>query len=176
MTAAILLSLPLLAGQTPAFEPTGEIIIPGVSSAAWDGERIIGPRVNLTAREGGGWAGDILTQSVDLVVTDSRVSGPNFEIFIEADKEKGKGSLRGNVFGRRFSLEYGVKDLTGRVGSCSFDLKRQKMGGWIGQAACGRTGTMPNLVRMQVKLLGNADAPAPPTPQFSLALVAVMPG
>jgi len=176
MTPAILLVLPLLAGQTPTFEPAGEIIIPGASSAAWDGERIVGPRINLTAREGGGWAGDILTQNVDLTVTDTRVTGPNFEIFVESDKEKGKGSVRGNVFGRRFSLEYGAKEFTGRVGACSYDLKRQKVGGWSGQAACGQSGTMSNVVRVQIKLLGNADAPAPPMPQFALALVAVMPG
>lgn len=176
MTPVIPLMLSLLAGQSPSFEATGEIIIPGASSAAWDGERIVGPRVNLTAREGGGWAGDILSQSVDLAVDGGKVSGPNFELFVEFDKAKGKGSLRGTVFGRRFSLEYGSKEFTGRVGSCSYDLTRQKIGGYTGQVACGRSGTLPNVARLQVKLIGEAEAPVPPMPQFALALVSVLPG
>ena len=176
MTAAILLTLPLLAGQAPAFEPTGEIIIPGAASAAWDGERIVGPRINLTAREGGGWAGDILTQNVDLTATESRVSGPNFELYIETDKAKARTTLRGNVFGRRINLEFGAREFTGRVGSCSYDLTRQKVGGYGGQVACGRSGTMPSVVRIQIKLLGGADVPVPPMPQFALALVSAIPG
>jgi hypothetical protein len=175
MKGALLLAL-LLAAPARAFEATGEVRLglsgPG-SSAAFDEGRVAGPNVNLTRIEGGAWAGDIRGQNVALQVTGSRLSAPNFEVTLERSGQA--TAVRGNVFGRRYHLDATPQGLRGRVGYCSVDLERRRSGLLTGQIGCMRDGRLPVVTRATMKLLGQAGDPAPPLPQFALALIAIFP-
>jgi hypothetical protein len=167
----------LLAAPAGAFDATGEIFLsaggPG-ASAAFDEDRVVGPNVNLTRMEGGAWTGDLRGQNVALEVTDKHIRGPNFEVFLEHEKKV--TSLRGNVFGRRYNLEWGEKGLSGRVGNCSLDLVRKRNGMVAGQIGCMRSdGGVPVVTAVNVKFIGQAGQVEPPLPQFAFALLAVVP-
>jgi hypothetical protein len=170
-----LLALALLASPALAFEPTGEVLFRGGSSASFDGERIVGPTVNLTLAEGGYWTGDILGENVDLTVSPDRIRGPNIELVIQTSKDT--TTVRGNAFGRRINLEYGPRGLSGRVGTCNYDFKRLRDGGFGGNVGCMSPGSsLPRVGSTGLRLVGQAALPSPPQPQFAIALVATLPG
>jgi hypothetical protein len=170
-----LLVLALAASPALAFEPTGEVLFNGGSSASFDAERIVGPTVNLTLAEGGYWTGDILGENVDLDVSGDRIRGPNIELVIERNKDA--TTVRGNAFGRRINLEYGPRRLTGRVGSCNYDLKRTRDGGFGGNVGCMPPGAaLPRVTSSGLRLVGQASQVAPPQPQFAIALLTTLPG
>lgn len=179
MRGILLLPLALLSAAPTwarAFESTGEVRLAAGgrgASAAFDATRVVGPAVNLTQTAGGTWSGDLHGQSVALEVTDRRISAPNVELFVET--AGGVTSVRGNLFGRRYSLEYGPKKLAGRTGACAVDLKRTRQGNLAGTTGCTGPRRTPTVTRTFVKLLGQARDPAPPFPQFVLALLAVLP-
>src|SRR5690242_902387 len=99
--AALLLS-PLggAAQDRPPFEATGELRFHGYgsvgTSAAFDGERLVGPTVNLTRREDGTWGGDLAGQNMDLEVTERRVSGPNVSLALS--QKDGRTEVEGLFF------------------------------------------------------------------------------
>ncbi len=179
MRGTVLIPLALLA-VTPirarAFEPTGEVRLAAGgrgASAAFDATRVVGPAVNLTQTAGGTWSGDLHGRSVALEVTDRRISAPNVELFVES--AGAVTTVRGNLFGRHYSLRYGPKKLTGRAGGCAVDLARTKRGNFAGTTGCTGPRRLPIVTRTFVRLLGQARDPAPPYPQFALALLAVLP-
>jgi hypothetical protein len=131
--------------------------------------------VNLTRREGGGWAGDIAGQNVSLEVSDRRVSGANVDLHLVA--EAGKRTVRGNFFGQRLWLEYSGKKLSGRFGDCSLSLQQRRAGVLEGDVGCiERAGTLPRTAHAILQLAGDAARPEPPMPQFALALLALLTG
>lgn len=178
LAVTILLATPLAgAAQSPPFQATGEIYFLGFGGAgggaSYSDDRIIGPTVNLTRREDGGWAGDLLGQNVDLLVTPTRLSAPNFDVHLER-----KGDLliiRGNVFGQHFSVEMTPKALSGRSGNCSFDLARREPGLLRGSIGCmTRRSSLPSTGSGTLKLAGDAAGREPSLPQLALAFIAVL--
>ena len=175
-TVLLLALLSAAPARAQAFESTGEVRLAAGgrgASAAFDATRVVGPAVNLAQTAGGAWSGDLHGQNVALEVTDRRISAPNVELFVET--AGGVTTVRGNLFGRRYSLEYGPKKLAGRAGACSVDLKRTRQGNLAGTTGCTGPRRQPTVTRTFVKLLGQARDPAPPYPQFVLALLAVLP-
>jgi len=175
MTPALLLSLLLTAPGDP-FVATGEVLLEAggsSSSAAFDAGRVVGPRVNLTRMEGGGWSGQFRQHPVALVVSDTHLAAPNLDLYLE---RTGDGlAIRGHAFGRRYSLVYGPKGLTGRAGACSVDLKVTPEGPLSGEIGCPRDGRLPSVSHAALKLQGQAGQPSPPMPQLALALLSVFP-
>jgi hypothetical protein len=169
----------LLAVPAAAYDPTGELTFRVRGSvgtgASFDAERLVGPTVNLTRQEGGGWAGDIAGQNVRLEVTDRRVSGANVDLHLAAEGRK--RMVRGNFFGQRLWLEYTGKKLSGRVGDCSLSLSQRRAGLLEGDIGClERAGSLPRTAHAILQLAGDAAQPDPPMPQFALALVALLAG
>lgn len=176
--ATILLSPLSAAAQQPQFEPTGELRFHGYgsvgSSAAFDGRRVIGPTVNLTLREDGTWGGDLVGQNMDLEVSEKRVSGPN--VSLSVSQKGGRTAVEGLFYNQQFRVTMDAKRLHGRFGECSFDLVRKKGGAYQGDVGCLRRGaTFPSASKATLSLIGTAADPAPPMPQFALALVAILP-
>ncbi len=176
--AAVLLSALPAAAQAPPFEPTGELRLHGYgavgSSASWNGERLVGPTVNLTRREDGTWAGDLAGQDLDLEVSDRRVTGPNVSLTLT--QKGGRTEVEGLFFNQRFRATLDGKRLHGRFGECSFDMIRRRGGPFQGNLGCLRSGaSFPTSARATLSLIGTAADAAPPLPQFALALVAILP-
>lgn len=161
--------------QSPSFQPAGEILfVPWGSTGAgvsYSDDRIVGPNVNLTRRDDGGWAGDLMGQNVDLSVTPTRLSGPNFDVHIESKGDELR--VRGNAFGVHVSVEVDPKRIAGRSGNCSFDLTRRMPGVFRGEVGCASPrAILPSTGTATLKLAGNAAAREPSLPQFALALLA----
>jgi hypothetical protein len=162
-----------------AYEPTGEVSFNAGgrgTGASFDEERIVGPAVNLSLMEGGAWSGDLLGNTVDLSVTPERITGSNVDLHVEK-LAKGETSVRGNLFGRRVTLETGRKGLQWRMGNCSLDLGRQKSGALQGGYGCvGGRSRLPSVTGASMRLTGRAGTPDAPYPQLVLALLAVLSG
>lgn len=175
---AALLTAPLAgAAQSVSFQATGEVFFLGWDSigsgASYSDDRVVGPNVNLTRREDGGWAGDLLGQNVDLTVTPTRLSAPNLDIHLE--RKGDELTVRGNLFGRHFNLEKTPKSVSGRSGNCSFDLSRRQPGVMRGGVGCTDPRSIfPATATGMLKLAGNAAEREPSLPQLALALIAVM--
>jgi hypothetical protein len=179
---AALAAFPLLvaspvAAQGPPFEPSGELRFHGLgflgTSASFDDERLIGPTVNLTRREDGTWAGDLAGQNMDLQVSERRVTGPNVSLTLA--QKGGRTEVEGLFFNQRFRMSVDAKRLHGRFGECSFDMVR-KRDAFRGDLGCLRAGaSFPSSSKATLTLIGTASQPAPPLPQFVLALVAILP-
>jgi hypothetical protein len=169
----------LLARPAFAFDPSGELLFVarGAQSAgaSFDAERLVGPTVNMSRRDDGGWAGDLGGENIDLEVSEHRLTGANVDIHL--DRSNDKTTVRGTYFGQRISLEFGPRAVTGRVGACSIDLERKRPGYYEGDVGCVTRGmTMPAIARATLKLAGLAAEVRPPMPQFALALISVLPG
>jgi hypothetical protein len=167
----------LLAGMAArAFDPTGEVIFSARGAigagASFDGERLVGPSVNLTRMEGGGWAGDLGGQNLHLTADGDKLYGPNVTLKYEKNK-KGDIRLQGSWYGTRFRVDIDGKKAHGRFGTCSLDLKQTAPGYYRGDVGCFR-GSMPLTSKASLKLLGQA-ATGDALPQLLLALVAVLP-
>jgi hypothetical protein len=178
LAVATLLAAPFAgAAQSPTLQATGEVYFlawgeVGVGISYGD-DRIVGPNVNLTRRDDGGWAGDLLGQNVDLMVTPTRLSAPNFDVHVE--RKADLLVVRGNVFGRRFSIEMTPKELSGRSGNCSFDLSRRGPGLLRGSVGCADPrSTFPSTGTSTLKLAGDAAQREPSLPQLALALIAAL--
>lgn len=180
LAAALLaaIALPAAAQQEAPFEATGELRFHGYgsigTSAAFDAHRLIGPTVNLTRRDDGTWGGDLAGQNMDLTVTPDRVSGPNVNLLLS--RKGDRTEVEGLFFNTRFRVSMSGKRLHGRFGDCSFDMTRRRDGSFNGEVGCIRRGaTFPVTTRATLSFIGQAAEPAPPQPQFALALLAVLP-
>lgn len=175
----------LFAPRALAFEPTGEVLFDARmgfhSTAAFDGERIVGPGVDL-ARADGGWKGTIEGGEAQLWPTRDGVSGdalvsdlPSSKITLHIERTKNSTVVTGLYFAAMARLEIGAKNVSGRVGNCSVDLDRKAPGVYEGDVGCTRRGAFPSVSRGTLRLVrGAADADAP-MPQLALALLAVLP-
>jgi len=176
-TLAALASL-LAAPAALAFDPSGEVtfgLAAGLGgSASFDGERVVGPAVNVSREDGAGWAGDIRGGDMVLEVTATRLKGAGVSIAL--DRKPGELHVEGILFGQRVRLELKQKTFTGRYGSCSFDLHRKGPGFYRGEVGCMREGTtIAATASATMRLTGEADTPEPPLPQMALALLAILP-
>lgn len=161
-----------------AFEPTGEVIFNGggvtAAGATFDGDRLVGPAVNLT-RDAGGWAGDLAGQNLHLLWQGKdKLVGPNVTVvFRKADN--GDVRIEGLWQGTRFRVDIDQKKARGRFGNCSLDMKQTAPGLFRGDIGCQR-GRIPQTAKGTLKLLGDAAKYQPDQlPQLALALIAVLP-
>jgi hypothetical protein len=173
-----LAAVPTFAEDQP-YEPTGEIrfVAYGAlsSGASWSAERVVGPAVNMTRREDGGWAGDLLGHDLSLNLDKDRLSGPNVNLLFS--QKGGKIAIEGLYYNQRVRISMDGKKLQGRMGECSYDLARTKSGTvFRGDVGCMRLGqSVPAAGKAGIELFGEAASPNPPLPQLALALVAILP-
>ncbi len=173
---AALAAAPAFAQETP-YEPTGEVRFHAGglgSGASFSADRVVGPSVNMTRREDGGWAGDLRGHDLDLRATDTRLMGPNVNLLFS---QKGdRVEVEGLFFNQRIRVKLDARKLEGRFGACSMDMARSKEGSTFrGDVGCLRAG-MPASGKGAIQLLGEAAGSKPPLPQLALALTAVLPG
>lgn len=173
VAAAVLAGVP-----AAAFEPTGEVVFHARgtigTSAAYDSDRVVGPVVNMTRQDGGGWAGDLLGENLDLAVTPTKASGPNVNLVFS--QKSGRTEIEGLFFGVRLRIEMDKKKLKGRFGTCSLDLARKGTSVFFGDLGCIRPGaSLPETAKATLELQGDAASDTPPLPQFALALIAALP-
>ncbi len=172
-------ALALVAGRpAAAFEPTGELMfLPrgGTGSgASFDADMVVGPAVNMVRQEGGGWAGDLDGNDVDLAVTEDHARGANVNLSFA--RKGGRTQIEGLFFGQRVRIELDAKKLRVRFGACSMELDRKRPGMFTGDVGCVRNRSiLPATARATLRLSGDAAAEAPPMPQFALALLAILP-
>jgi hypothetical protein len=180
--AALALALTALTRPAVAqdeYHATGEVRFHGGgigSGASFSPDRVVGPAVNMTRREDGGWAGDLVGQNLDLRADPGRLSGPNVNL-VYAQKG-GTITVEGLWFGRRVRFTLDPKKFEGRFGGCSFDMRHAKARGAVYQGDIGCVGRrgFPATAKGGVELLGDAAQANPPLQQLALALVAAMPG
>ncbi len=178
---AVLAALAAAGAGAPAlaFEPTGEMsFFPqgGVgSTASFDAQTVVGPIVNLTEQDGGGWAGDLDGENIDLALDDGHLTGVNVNLWLRT--RAGRTEIEGLFFGLRVHLELDGKRLKGRFGACSLDLARKRPGYYYGDVGCmsGRPQVLPTTAKATLQLSGEAAADRPPLPQFAFALLAILP-
>jgi hypothetical protein len=85
----------------PDFRATGEVLSRG-SSVAFNDWLVVGPKVNLTRRGDGTWAGDLGGTDVLLTPSDGRLSGASADLhFLSRD---GQLLVRGRVGGRDINV------------------------------------------------------------------------
>jgi len=178
--AAALLAGPRAAAQdSPPFEPTGELQFygwgPAGSGASFDGKRLVGSTVNLTRRDDGTWAGDLVGQNMNLKISQERITGANVNLHFT--QKGGRTGVEGLFFGARVRLELDGKRFRGRFGACSLDLRRKARAFFHGDVGCQRANAdFPASGKASLKLIGEAAEERPPLPQFALALLAILPG
>jgi hypothetical protein len=151
------------AGQVvPAeYVPNGEVAVMGANGATFDDWRVVGPRVNLTRRADGTWAGSILGEDVLLTPGEGTLSGPGGNLnFVRWGKDVlVQGSLGRRQFQIRFQPGPGYPYSGGGIlclgGPKSVDCTEARSQG-------------------NVMLRGQAAIPDAPMPQFGLALLATM--
>jgi hypothetical protein len=145
----------------PEFLAMGEIQAHD-RSAAFSDWRVVGPRVNMTRRDDGSWAGDLLGESYVLRPGEGQISGAGADVFfVRSGREV---IVRGILNARKFSIRVlpgeGIPTPAGIA--CRYD------GNLID---CDRKSAA---VRQGVEFRGQAARVAePPLPQFALALIAV---
>ncbi len=169
----------LLAPAALAFEPTGAVAFQasGASAGAnFDGERVVGPNVNVSREEeGAGWAGDLSGANMALEVSKEHLRGASISLALE--QKPGELKVEGLFFGQRVRLELTGKAFTGHYGNCSFDLAvaPKTPGLYRGDVGCMKRGVTPLTGKASMRLAGDAAAEAKPMPQLVLALLAVLP-
>jgi hypothetical protein len=177
--AAALLAVlaPSALAQSPEYEPTGEIRFRAGGlggGASFSADRVVGANVNMTRRDDGGWAGDLLGRDLDLHLDSDRLTGPNVNLGFS---QKGDAvSIEGLFFGQRVRLQLDLKKAQGRMGGCSLDMKHLKAAPvYRGSFGCmGANARFPTSGIADLQFYGDAAAEKPPLPQLTLALVATL--
>ncbi|MFO0585352.1 MAG: hypothetical protein U0229_23985 [Anaeromyxobacter sp.] len=181
--AALALALPA-AAQTATdsnFQATGEVrfrVQGGMStSASYNGVRVVGPAVNVSRRDDGTWAGDLLAGNLDLHTVegkdkDLKVEGAGFTLVQRQVKDGHE--LEGLYNGVRFRATIEAKRVKARFGNCSIDVEK-KGTVYRGDVGCLQEGQpLPVTGRAVLDLMGDALERGP-FPQLGLALMAVLP-
>lgn len=186
------LVLLLAAAATPAaaqegaapgpFEATGEIRfrVQGqiTTSASYNADRVVGPAVNVTRREDGTWAGDLLGENLDLHAADAKpqelkVEGAGFTL-VQRPLKGGGHELEGLFNGVRFRATVEPKRVKARFGNCSVDVSK-KGAVYRGDLGCLEPGqALPRTGSAVLDLMGDALERGP-FPQLGLALMSVLP-
>jgi len=163
--------------RAAAYDPTGELnfAVSGLAGggASFDGARVVGPVVNMSIQESGGWAGDLGHKDMELAVSPTRLSGAGVSLAL--GQKEGALTVEGLFFGQRVRLDLNQKTFTGRYGTCSFDLKRSRPGLYVGDVGCLRRHGFPSTGKATFRLTGQAGDLSAPLPQLPLALLAVLP-
>ena len=155
------------APQGVALTALGELVFSGGRSAAYDGYRVAGPRVNIAYSGNGTWAGDIEGRTVMVTAEAGKIKGPGGTLYVS--QEGDQLTIRGMWFQRSVSLQVSPRALKGRTGEMgpSFDFTRTAVNVMAGDTGVGRAG---------IELRGEAQqVPNVTMPQFVLALLAALP-
>jgi hypothetical protein len=145
------------AAPPAAFKPTGEVIFSssGISGGStFDATRVVGPRVNMSQRGDGSWAGTLQDGSVDASLYPNRLAG--VDLTLTQEKKPDGVIITGQYQGRILRFEVDSQKFVARTPNRSFTLTKNGEGTY-GSGA--------------LKLTGDAALPNPPWPQFALALV-----
>lgn len=158
LTAALTLAL-LGCGSSqthhlPPFEKTGEIVLRN-GGASFDEYRVVGPRINMSERPDGTWAGTIRDQVWDVSVTDTEIRGVNIQLKLQ--RLKGGIIIRGLAEGGINHFEISPGGLLVSSPRGSLTLPRYS------PTSFGPDG--------QVKFVGEAGTEQPPWPQIAFALI-----
>ena len=161
-----------------AFKATGEVFFDAQgsgTSVAFSDFRMVGPRVNMTRADDGGWRGNVGDREMILKVQLGRITGDGVDLYVVRKPGAAPAlSIQGMYFQRQvwFTLKAGEIQGTTDGGHCSFDLNpAQAPGYWTGGVGCGGSTRMGTL-----QLTGSAaNLGEPPMPQLVLALIAVLP-
>jgi hypothetical protein len=184
MTSALAIGvlLALAASPAPAAPAapgfSGELVFSATGgdarSASFDDARLLGPTVSVARRQDGTWAGDVSGHGLAVAVSEQRLTAAGLDLHV---RHRGQSlAIEGLFHGTRVAFDYGPKALKGRIGRCSFDLRRQSPGLLRGEAGClRRRGLAATTAVATLSLKGEAAAPSPPLPQFALGLLAVLP-
>jgi hypothetical protein len=161
--------------KPPAFQATGEIFSDAQgagTSAAFNDFRMVGPRVNMTRKDNGQWAGNIGPHEMILSVAPGRITGDGVDLYVV--RKNVTVSVQGMYFQRQvwFTIKPGEIQGTTDGGACSFDMTPTSTAGTFrGGVGCGG-----NLRQGVLQLTGTAaNIESPPMPQMVLALIAVLP-
>jgi hypothetical protein len=181
LAALLLLAAGRAAGQDSGpFEATGEVrfrVTGGITtSASYNATRVVGPAVNMTQRDDGTWAGDLLAENLNLHgkadQKSARLEGNSFTVVQRADGKKTE--IEGQFKGVRFRATVDPKRVKARFGACSLDLVR-KGAVYRGDVGCMVEGqTLPQTGNAVLDLMGDA-VDHTPFPQLALALMATLP-
>ena len=160
-----------------AFDAFGEVVFRPrgsmTATASFDDERVVGPVVNMTRMADEEWAGDVNGFDVALHVADGHIDGVSFTLVYARAGER--VSVEGLVNGIRVRVTLDAKQMRGRFGVCSIDMKRKRAGLYEGDVGCLRGGSFPTSAKASLELYGLAATADAPQPQLALALVAVLP-
>lgn len=152
------------AGPAPAeLQALGEVQVSGMgvasSSAAFDGWRVSGPRVNVARVDQGTWGGHIGDRDLRVQVRPGRISGAGVSIAVERSGEVLEiGGMLGEA---RLRFEITARHLRGTVGRRTFEMAATAPGHYVGNGrVLHLSGAAANLAN-------------PAMPQLPLALIAV---
>jgi hypothetical protein len=161
--------------QGGEFRPTGRIAFSGSggtgTSAAFDGQRIVGPRINMTRDPSGAWLGNVDGRNTDLSSAPGKLMGAAVELFV--DRQGDVINFQGLFFQRQIWIQIYPNRIVGSSdqGRCSFDLSLKSPGVLQGGVGCGTS-----VSDAVLQLSGEAaNLTSPTVPQFVLALLAVLP-
>ncbi len=180
LAALLLLAGPAAGQDAGPFEATGEVrfrVTGGITtSASYNATRVVGPAVNMTQREDGSWAGDLLSENLDLrAIADEKSLRAEGSFFTLVQRtSNGKAEIEGQFKGVRFRATVDAKRVKARFGDCSLDVEK-KGTVYRGDVGCVVAGeSLPQTGRAVLDLMGDAVERVP-FPQLGLALMAVLP-
>lgn len=110
----------------PGFTPQGEFTSTRGYSASFDETRVVGPRVEVSQRDDGTWAGVLLGNPVTVTLEGQRLVGPNFE-FTWTQTENGLDG-RGVVRGQLVRVTVDEENLYIRNGAQNWSLQKTSEG------------------------------------------------
>jgi hypothetical protein len=140
----------------------GEVLVlPYNRSAAYGPTRVQGPKVNLTDGGNGEWKGSIRDFDGVFKVSETRISGANFNMVMERDGDE--WVCQGTVEGKRVRIAMTADSLVARYDSRLYDMKR------VAPDLYASPSSGPG-----VRVKGDAAGKNPFYPQFIFALLAVL--
>jgi len=149
------------------FEPSGRILVNApirAPSASFDGNRVIGPAINVSRRPDGTWAGWIRGQAVNLEVKGNQISDASLTLNVHELPEGVE--VRGLWVGGPRSGEIDI-----RVTPTEFYAREPHIEPPIFLEAAGPGRYGRGAFANAIGLEGDAALPHPPEPQFALALL-----
>lgn len=141
------------------YKPTGEVVMVR-NSATFDDWRVMNPQCNLRKRGDGSWAGTLLGQTIDVSVTENRISGVG--LMFTREVKDGRLIITGQFNGQILRVELDQDSAMIRMPGQSYTFNGHLEGD--GLRAWG-----PN---NELQLKGAASQASPPWPQIAFALLA----
>ena len=142
----------------------------GTIQAKLDGERLFGPTIDVALSGDGSYVGHLGMRVVDLRTEEGKVKGivgtQPTELYVQPEGEGIR--IRGLFAGSLGTLDVTPSVISGRVGRCSYDLRRRGTAAWYsGQKVCGN-GRLPQLADLAVP--SELDARPPEQKAMLIAL------